>query len=271
MTARTRRPSAARTIGLPIRELPVDRLIVDYDYQRAQVGSLVRRIAGDYNDALFQPVDAVPRDDDWWALVDGGHRLGAAILMGMTHMMARIHPPMSREQEAELYRRLNSLRRRVTPHEDYHAALFARDPDCVAIDALARKHGFVIAPTNSSNAIRAVGAVRAAFTKHTAPALDKALETMRAAWPGQEAARHDVIVGGLADFYARYPEVDQADAIAKLRRFPADDIVAASHGRALSLGVGTGSRNRPEIASYAVWTIYNQYRRTRLLPNRYNR
>lgn len=103
----------------------VNDLVLDPKIQRNQLDKAgrahIREIRQNFNAATFDPVRVVRRIHGTrkWTVVDGGHRFIAAQQLGLAQIPALLVSGRSYRQEAELFRDLNTSRRRMSPLDTF--------------------------------------------------------------------------------------------------------------------------------------------------------
>jgi hypothetical protein len=148
---------------IEIVKLPITRLFIDAveeliysggmrrphqdspGYQRdpyRRIGWIEKRIArGGFDPHLMRPIEGSPRPDNAVAVVDGGGRLLMAELSGQKEVVVRLHHGLSRQEEAELFERLDTEVYKLRSIEKFMAMLAAGEPIAVDInEAVAPYH-----------------------------------------------------------------------------------------------------------------------------------
>lgn len=199
--------------------LSLDRLFVDDSYQR-DLTSFAQRIIRDFDPALVGCLVIADRststDADLrvkanarnrYATIDGQTRAHAMRELEMTDAPCVVFEGLSRAAEASLFARLQTQRRGMATYMRFRAALVSEDPEAIAIEAIARRHGYEIGTGSTIGKISAISAMEYAYRREL---LDAVLGTIRSAWPDREDG--DVsgdMIRGLATFYRRTKNVDQ--------------------------------------------------------------
>lgn len=115
--------------------LPIDKLRIDTRFQRP-LGSAnwvaIKRIAVNFQWARFAPVLVAPVEGGFYSVIDGQHRVHAALMCGRAEVPAQVANISLREQAAA-FQWVNQQTIRVRPESLYKAAIVAGEPwamDC---------------------------------------------------------------------------------------------------------------------------------------------
>jgi hypothetical protein len=121
-------------IGAPptLEWIAVERLAIDESYQRATDGphsrKLIGRISQCWNWHLCQPLVLSRRLDGSLFVIDGQHRLSAAIVRGdIPHLPCVVVSGQSGEDEARTFVQLNTQRQRLSQSDIFNGLLAAGD------------------------------------------------------------------------------------------------------------------------------------------------
>ena len=125
--------------------LPVESLLVDDSYQRSIEGGASRKmivhIAENWDWRLCLPL-LVSRRQSKLFVIDGQHRKEAAELRGdIPHLPVVVFDFDDPRAEAELFVQANRSRRTMSKLDDFHAAVVAGDPHCVAVNDVVNAAG----------------------------------------------------------------------------------------------------------------------------------
>lgn len=126
----------------------VNSLVIDYSYQRRidkhgwrHVGNIAREFSWRH----FGVIETAPVAGERYAVVDGQHRIFAAMLCGIEKVPVRV-TVMTRAQQAGAFAKINGAVRQVTLFNIFKAALAAGDLWAVTADRIARKAGCRLMP-----------------------------------------------------------------------------------------------------------------------------
>ena len=197
----------------PLGQLPAlqyllpQQLQIDPAYQRqidtGPSQSLIRKIAVQWNWDLCQPLVVARRENGDLFVIDGQHRLAAAVLRGdIAQLPAVVVSSTSPATEAANFVQLNQQRRPLNQMQLFHAALAAGDDEAAAIAAAVAAAGLAIgrsfdlervAPMTRTN----TGGLQRAWRQHGAAAVRAALELLAAGLAGQRLKYAGTIFPGL--------------------------------------------------------------------------
>jgi hypothetical protein len=146
-------PAPLRDQALPILQwVDVDSLVIDERYQRP-LGPrnllAIQKIADEFDWMQFSPVLLAPADAGRFAVIDGQHRVHAAVLCGVTRVPAQIVMASAADQ-ARAFAGVNSKATPITAHQVYRAALVAREPWAERCMAVVEGAGCTLATANPS-------------------------------------------------------------------------------------------------------------------------
>ena len=126
-------------------------LVVDPDYQReiTLVGRAnVRRIATEFNWSMFTPVIVAAVGSNKFAIVDGQHRVTAAVICGIEKVPCALIECMRGEQAAA-FKAINANVTRLSSIQVYHASLIANDADALEIAKVVKAAPFLFGDLRS--------------------------------------------------------------------------------------------------------------------------
>jgi hypothetical protein len=173
--------------------LAVDMLQIEPAYQRAVTGSKSRRIINgmvrEWRWPWCQPLVVTRRSDGSLFVIDGQHRLEGAKARGdIAHLPCNVLPVTTTAAEAQAFVDLNTKRQRLSQVDLFAGMLAAGDSEALAVDAMVRETGWVLA-RHSNTAHYKAGELacapmlaRQVRQRGEAP-VRNALTAMREAWP----------------------------------------------------------------------------------------
>lgn len=136
-------------VGCPptLEWIEVSRLSIDESYQRAtdssKSRSLIFRIAQGWNWHLCQPLVVSRRLDGSLFVIDGQHRLTAALTRGdIPHLPCVVVTGQQGEDEARTFVDLNTQRQRLSQSDIFNALLAAGDEDAKRVADLLHDTGW---------------------------------------------------------------------------------------------------------------------------------
>ena len=193
-----------------IRTLSTSRLTSGLPYQRPVEQKDVDKIIRDWNGREITPVVVSFRDGKF-NVVDGQHHIEAMRQKAGGRdviVPCIIHTGMTYEQEAELYARLDSDKKRLTPRQHTKALVEAgTDPKIVEVKRLVEDGGFVWAlkePTGEPFEIAAVRALINAYQLLGSEGFARMLSLMAGAWQGTPNSLKASMLSGMARFVKTY-------------------------------------------------------------------
>jgi hypothetical protein len=195
--------------------LAVQDVSIDNAYQRIIAQSLVKKIVDEFMPECFDPPLVGIRDDGSMWAVDGQTRLTALSKKAIDKFPARTFRSRGRAHEAELFRKINQTRRSVKRFDIFRASLAAGDPATVEIDGVVERAGFKIGYSRTWPQIAAVAKL---YDAHADGVLGKVLFAMAKAWPENTDILLEVPVGGLWQFFRRFPNAELPRCIDKWKK-----------------------------------------------------
>ena len=133
------------TLGkLVMVKVPLNVLYVDLTYQRFRSKDILN-LVGQYDVDKAKAIELNYREDEERLyIIDGLHRVIAAILSGEEYILAFVYIGKTQTEEAELFRYQNKNRIPLKPGDDYKAGLTANHRDCLELQKLAKKYNLSI-------------------------------------------------------------------------------------------------------------------------------
>jgi len=132
-------------------------LRIDDSYQRSiDTGpsrALINRIASDWDWRMCLPLVVSKRDDGYFYVIDGQHRLAASKLRtDIPFLPCCVFVFESVAEEAKMFVAMNRARRAVNRLDDFHAAQASGNEDALAIKGLIEAVGFTVSRKTGSGA-----------------------------------------------------------------------------------------------------------------------
>lgn len=141
--------------------VPVDRLVIDDDYQRP-LGranwTAIQKIAANFAWSRFHPLLVAPIEGGRFAVIDGQHRAHAAMLCGIPEVPA-VAVMVGVVEQAKAFAWVNSQAIRVSTFHIFKAALASREDWAVRTDAAVSAAGCRLMTCNASSANKKAGEV----------------------------------------------------------------------------------------------------------------
>lgn len=208
-----------------MRRVKVKEINIDHgEYQRIPRPNWVRKIKGNFDAFLLDPVTLSERiDGSLWAM-DGQHRLTALVELGMEdqEVDAIVYRGLTIEQEA---RRFNTqgYRLGLTPGEQFRAELREGNPSATIIAAIVGGSGFGLNLTSKNDRahgrITAVATLKKIQRKYRSDLLTEALGALADGF-GTELGPRGETIHGVAMFlrkYAGHGKYDRKRLVAGMR------------------------------------------------------
>ena len=169
--------------GYPIQ---INKTFMDESYGRPLRPSHLKRITANWNwNLLEQPLlsDRKPQFGfERYAIIDGNHRLKALTERGVTETYCRVLFDLTIQEEAMLFRQINTLRVRPNAPELFKVDIRRGDKDALATKKLLDKYGIIIGPNvTSGNQLNCIKLVRTLY-KRTPQLLEDVFETLEDVW-----------------------------------------------------------------------------------------
>lgn len=170
-------------------------LRLDDSYQRSTDNgaskALIKRIATGWDWRMCLPLVVSKRDDGSLWVIDGQHRLAAALLRGdIQFLPCCVGVYGSVADEAAMFVAMNRARKPMNRLDDFHAAIASGDSEAIEITKLITEAGFTVSRKTGSQSWRPgevafTSAISKVLRKHGAKVCADALRTMQEAWPGE--------------------------------------------------------------------------------------
>lgn len=214
-TASFAKVKAATTFGRPpkLEWLPIKQLIVDPEYQRGIVGKgrkYVARIAEEFDWSKFTPVIVAGIGSNKFAIVDGQHRVTAAVLCGIEKVPCAVLD-MSRAEQASAFSAINGNVTRLSSIQIHHAACAAGQKDALAVAKVCKAAGAIILRyPKDQNKIdvgetMAIVAIGRTFRKFGAGVTEDALRAIIESGGGTPGTLRGPVIHAVAEVLADHP------------------------------------------------------------------
>ena len=246
-----------------IELVPVDRIRVDERYQRATPSDReAGKLAEKWDDRAAHVIVVHLRDDGYFWCIDGQRRVAAARILGKDAILAKVWMELTPAQEAELFGKLQE-RLQLSAIDVFKADLFRGEPEAIEIASMLRTYGYEIGSAHKTSKviIAAVTMVRKVYRQQGISGVSDVLALWNDA--DMDVAPAGVVIGGLSQFLARYPE-------AKLSRVTQVLSARGDHGmKRLALDQKNAKLGGDAVGAWgrAVWAAYNELLRTNRLPD----
>lgn len=187
-----------------------DTLTVDPRYQRPIQENKVRKIQTEFDPDAFGVLYVSARANGEDVILDGQQRQAAVLGMDKGYQLvpAIVYTGLTVAQEAALFTLYNAVRTKPRPSDMYRAALTARDPHVVAIQAIIDNLGLAIGDGSGKRKVQSIASVRRIYDNVGGDILHRALDVATRAWePGTPDAYSENILVALAVIMARHTNV----------------------------------------------------------------
>ena len=201
-------------------------------------------------------------DGSMW-IVDGQHRVRAALLAGLKTLTAEVHENLSLNDEAVLFMLNNNESQRVGAVDLYHVGLTAGADLQVDIQNVLDKHGLKVSTASSANNLAAIRCVEDVVRRYGTEALDRAIAIAEAAWGRDSQSWEGTLIGGLGEFLGKHgADVDDKTLVAKIQRKGTQNKwLMLSTGHMVSLDSGGSAVSKRHGCYRALKVEWNKNRR----------
>lgn len=200
-------------------------LDVDHQYQRPLRGRHARDLAVGFCWTHFQPLTVALRPDGCYAVVDGQHRLQAALSFPeITDVPCYIVDAKDAPRQAGAFLAINTAHRAVRSVEKFRAGLLAGDETMVSLAKILEETDVQLAEGRSFKPMvcTAVSTLIMMHRHHGADVVRIALETIKAAWPEEREAFTEQFIRAICIIYT-LAEPREERVIAELRKISPSD------------------------------------------------
>ena len=203
-------------------------LYVDETYQRPLSIERVWEIATNFTWSLYDPLWCGRRKDDRLYVVDGRHRLAAAVILGpdrIDKVPVQIRRTAGVEEEARIFVDLQEKRRKITSAQRFAAKLVFKDPIAMDLKRIMEKNGFKVASEKFSagfnsageNEISAVGTLENIYRSGGKTRVSAVLEIIREAWDGVSPTTSGWMLRAINHMLEREPTKSPSTIARRLR------------------------------------------------------
>lgn len=226
-----------------LKKVKANDLIVDIKVQRDLDQRRVRQMADDLKLEAIGTLCVSRRSDGTLAVIDGGHRRGALIEAGEgdTLVNAEVYSGLTIADEAALFRYRNNTQK-VGFLDRFRVRLIEGEKNAVAVETLAKKHGWAVVPSEDSNDPILLSVKKLEQLHGLEPDVaDLTLEVVTRAWGYNYDAVDYRILDGLFRFLKRYwMDADSDDLIIKLSGVSPSTLISRGQGLRESIATSQG-------------------------------
>jgi hypothetical protein len=244
-----------------LKDIPVSQIVRETIYNRKLDVARARRYARKFDWRLFQTVSLNQREDGSLNLVDGQHRVAAAVIVWgpQVSVPCTLTKYGDVGQEAGAFDEINSSRSPLLFQTRFNARLLAGRPDAVALSALIEEAGLQIGPGKWVNESRpgeitVLGTLSRMYNRYGPMAVAEAVGVLKASWGDDPQAYRAALLEATGLLHVLYPgQVRPERLIGQLRlRTPEQVVREAARFQ-------SGVMNRNTITTlYALQAIYNR-------------
>lgn len=254
-----------------VENLPVAKLTVDGDVQRAVDKVRVDKIVKSYRADALGVIVVSRRDDGTCHVIDGQHRVAATVAAGYgdSEVACLVYEGLDRSDEAAMFRHLNNTRQ-VTPVDKFRVRVVEGDDTAVTLNRILNRHGWRVAQSKNAGCFAAVAALEGVFTGKlagpgdTATICDTLISTITESWGHDADGARSEIVAGIGSVLLRYnTRVDRVKLVAEMAQVKSGP--RGLIGKAKGLRDYRGGRLSDALAEIVV-ELLNKQRRTNRLP-----
>lgn len=245
--------------------LPFSVLAFDPAYQRQHIASRVKKLGQNWKDSAVGAITVSIRDDSKAYVIDGQHRVRAAMEngRGAQKVLCHVYTGLTLEQEAQKFLELNDVRA-VSPIDRYRAGIAAKDPLFIGIRDILAEHGLHIGGGTANATVRCVNKAVSLYERDP-ELLRQVCAVLTGAWGTRGSAFEQIVFTAVGQIVGRYNgELDRAKLVKKLSGYRGGPAALIGDARGLSDYRPACSVTR--AAAEIIVETYNRGARTAALP-----
>lgn len=255
-----------------VESLPVAKLTIDPDLQRALDKTRVDKIAKDYQPEAVGTIIVSHRDDGTYHVIDGQHRVSATIAAGYGDrtLPCLVHNGLTRAEEAALFRRHNNTRQ-VSPIDRFRVRVIEEDPAAVVLNTILTAHGWRVTQSKNAGAFAAVTAFEGIYRgKINGPGTTRdicntTISVITEAWGHDANGVRAEVVGGIGAVLLRYnTRIDLPKLVMELSTHANGPLGLIRKARGLRDYRGG---RLPDALAEVIVELLNKSKRTNRLPD----
>lgn len=200
----------------------VKDLYIDMQYQREPNVNKVSKIARTFNPDALGVIICSLREDGKIAVIDGGHRVAALNLMGMTDLCVKalVYIGLTLEEEARIFTLMNDNRTKPKTADLFRAEVIANDPKSLGLNSLMENLGLVAANAPGNNKIRCIGTLKEVYDNAGFYHTKVTLEVLKEAFGEHSSSFNADAITAIAIISKRYGNaINKSLLIKALQRF----------------------------------------------------
>lgn len=189
-----------------VQWIEMARLVVDHvSYQRPFLLRVAQAMAAHWDDVKGGVLIVNRRANGTLVIIDGQHRFEALRLLGRKFAPCLVYEELTVREEAEVFWKANTDRRRVRNDVLFHARLTAQDPVALDIEEAITSHGFHRTTSGDDRrGLAALAALERIYQWGGRALLNEVLDTLNGVWRDDMRSRSGVAMQGLGFFLHRY-------------------------------------------------------------------
>lgn len=199
------------------KRLPINILKIDNTYQRPLSRCKVNRMVKNFNEGYIGAITVSCREDGFYYVLDGQHRLETLKYLCIDYVMCQIHHDLSFEEEALMFRNLNSIRSNPTAPQIFKASLIGNDQEAITIKSIIEKNGLKISTEGRryDGLIGCVHMIQRCYRSLKDEKFDRMLKLIYQTWEGEADSLIDDIFGGMSVLVREYGDQINDDVFVK--------------------------------------------------------
>lgn len=252
--------------------IPVDALLVDASYQRSvstrRGESLIKKIYAGFEWRKFQPLSVAPMGDGKYAVMDGQHRLLAALAHPLVSKVpCYVVQAADTRQQAQSFGAINRDRVNATTTQLFHAAVAAGDPDALHVKDVCDQAGVTVQKNPSPDGLKprhtmAVSTIRKLINVFGDGPVVHAMRLIAESYPEERDQLRGQVIEALTHFIVAFKEHQAFDADRLRAAIEDTDLISElAAARAYKSAYGGDTI---VILRQAITRRYNKNLRTRL-------
>jgi len=192
--------------------LDLELLRSDTDYQPRldlkRARKMAERIDWDLIGLVVVNKRIYPPGGKHYHVVDGQHRVAALRIAGEEMAPCEIHRGLTLKEEADLFVRLQQLRRsRLITVDMYRALRAAENPHLLAFEQVAKECGLTVTLSSSTkNTVKGTKGLVDVTERYGPRRMRAALSALTTAWPNNKDAHTTKMIQGAALYAVCFPE-----------------------------------------------------------------
>ena len=147
-------------------DLPLETIQIDRKMYQRPLQSHVRKIAKEWNDDKCDPLMVNYRNDGYFYVIDGQHRLEAARMRGIDSLVCVCFVGLSLKEEADIFTEQNEGTKKLTPYDTYKANLCRGEETDMTIYRVCEKYGIRVVKSTGCRVLRSVTMARTIVTRN---------------------------------------------------------------------------------------------------------